>query len=155
MIKQPASMNKAWTPEEDQMLISLIKRQSDTVTISNVLGRTRASVMGRKHILGIKDRIKRSPKGTGKTIPLSFRKMEPRKSLNPIASKPVVKEKTLVYKILLIHRNMRRGDISEIAKKLGVTVGHISGVLNGSYENKTIIDLSYTYFLERNLREKI
>lgn len=155
MIKQPTSMNKPWTAEEDQMLISLIKRQSDTVTISNVLGRTRASVMNRKHILGIEDRIKRSPKGTGKTMPLSFRKMEPRKSLNPIASKPVVKEKTLVYKILLIHRNMRRGDISEIAKKLGVTVGHISGVLNGSYENKTIIDLSYTYFLERNLREKI
>jgi hypothetical protein len=88
-------------------------------------------------------------------MPLSFRKMEPKKSLNPIVSKPVVKEKTLVYKILFIHRNIRRGDVSDIAKKLGVTIGHISGVLNGSYENKTIIDLSYTYFLERNLREKI
>jgi hypothetical protein len=160
MIKQPSSMNKAWTQEEDQMLVSLIKRKADGVTISNVLGRTRASILNRKFVLGIEERIQRSPVGTGKTVPLSFRKTGSKKSLNPDASKPtvkepVVKEKTLVYKVLFIHRNMRRGDISEIAKKLGVTVGHVSAVLNGTYENKTIIDLAYTFFLERSSKERI
>lgn len=160
MVKQPSSMNKAWTKEEDQMLISLIQRKADTVTISNVLGRTRASVMNRKFNLGIKERIQRSPKGTGKNVPLSFRKMESKKSLNPEATKkvvkePVVKDKTIVYKVLFIHRNMRRGDVSEIAKKLGVTVGHVSAVLNGTYENKTIIDLAYTFFVERSNKERV
>jgi hypothetical protein len=160
MVKQPSSMNKAWTPEEDQMLVSLIKRQADGVTISNVLGRTRASIMNRKFVLGIEERMKKSPKGTGKNVPLSFRSNGVKKSLNPEASKktvsePVVKEKTIVYKILFIHRNMRRGDVSEIAKKLGVTVGHVSGVLNGNYENKTIIDLAYDFYIERLSNEMV
>jgi hypothetical protein len=164
-ISQPASMNKAWTPEEDQMLISLIKRGSDTVTISSILGRTRASIMNRKFNLGIEERIKRSPKGTGEKVPLSFRKIERGSSKKVEAPKakekakvkvnPTVKEKTTVYKALYIHRNMRRGDITEIAKRIGVAISHVSSVLNGTYENETILDLAYTFFIEREKREKV
>jgi hypothetical protein len=159
-ISQPSSMNQAWTLEEDQMLRNLIKRGADTVTISSVLGRTRASIMNRKFNLGIEERIKRSPKGTGEKVPLSFRKSE-RVSIQKVEAtktkeklQPSVKDKTIVFKTLYIHRNMRRGDITEIAKRLGVTIGHVSAILNGTYENKTILDLSYTFFVEREKFEK-
>lgn len=155
-ISQPASMNQAWTSEEDQMLANLIKRGADAVTISSILGRTRASIMSRKFNLGIEERIKRSPKGTGEKVPLSFRKREAIsiKKVEALKTIPVVKEKTIVYKTLFIHHNIRRGDITEIANRLGVTIGHVSSILNGTYENKTILDLAYTFFVEREKSEK-
>ena len=163
MEKQPASMNKGWTSEEDQLLIGLIKRNSDSATISSVLGRTRAAILNRKFVLGIEGRIKRSPNGINKVSPLSYRKkggnviykkLEPTKPTPKVGKKektspPTKGEKTQVYKAIYISKNIIRGDISEIAKQLGVSVGHVSAVLNGAYENKTILDLAYTFLLER------
>ena len=109
-----------------------------------------------------------APTGSGKTVMFTFmvsehikkggnviyKKLEPTKPTPKVGKKektspPTKGEKTQVYKAIYISKNIIRGDISEIAKQLGVSVGHVSAVLNGAYENKTILDLAYTFLLER------
>ena len=65
------SNNKTWTKNDDRMLKEMATSGSSTAQIAIALGRTKASVWGRKWGLGIKGRLA-SSKGTGIAAPTSL-----------------------------------------------------------------------------------
>ena len=65
------SNNKTWTKNDDRMLKEMATSGSSTAQIAIALGRTKASVWGRKWGLGIKGRLA-SSKGTGIAAPVSI-----------------------------------------------------------------------------------
>ena len=64
------SNNKVWSKNDDAILKEMASNGSSTAQIAIALGRTKASVWGRKYGLGIKKRLA-SSKGTGITAPVS------------------------------------------------------------------------------------
>ena len=65
------SNNKIWTAEEDATLRKMAEEKSTTAKIAKVLGRTKASIWGRKSILGIKTRLL-SSKGHNISVPTTL-----------------------------------------------------------------------------------
>jgi len=68
--EKPDFMNLRWSESDDQMLREMISRGTDGSTIAKALGRTRSAIFGRKLVLGVEGKIKRSPKGTA--TPLTY-----------------------------------------------------------------------------------
>ena len=67
---QAPSNNKVWSKNDDTILKEMASKGSSTAQIAVALGRTKASVWGRKWGLGIKGRLA-SSKGTGISAPLT------------------------------------------------------------------------------------
>jgi len=65
------SNNKIWTAEEDAILRKMAEEKSTTAKIAKALGRTKASIWGRKSILGIKTRLL-SSKGHNISVPTTL-----------------------------------------------------------------------------------
>lgn len=65
------SNNKLWTAKEDAILREMAEAKSPTAKIAMVLGRTKASIWGRKSILGIKPRLS-SSKGQNFSAPTTL-----------------------------------------------------------------------------------
>ena len=74
--KKPVNMeapsnNKMWTKDDINILQSLAAKGSSTAEIAKILGRTKASVWGRKSMMGIKGRLS-SSKGSGISAPTTI-----------------------------------------------------------------------------------
>jgi hypothetical protein len=65
------SNNKVWTAQEDAILTEMAQSKSTTAKIAMVLGRTKASIWGRKSMLGIKSRLS-SSKGQNISVPTTL-----------------------------------------------------------------------------------
>ena len=76
--EKPDFMNLRWSENDDQMLRDMIARGIDGSTIAKALGRTRSSIFGRKLVLGIEGKIKRSPKGTATPLTYGKRVLKPK-----------------------------------------------------------------------------
>jgi hypothetical protein len=83
---------KRWTADDDDQLKTMIKRGKNSEQIARSLGRTRASIMGRKSFLGIEDKM--TP-ARGSDMPYtSFARVERKKK----GATPIVVEKAPVLK---------------------------------------------------------
>lgn len=63
MKNKPDFLNLRWSKSDDNLLRELVERGENGNTIARILGRTRNSIFGRKHILGLGGTIKKTPKG--------------------------------------------------------------------------------------------
>jgi len=182
---KPDFLNLGWSKQDDQLLAEMIERGVDGTTLARSLGRTRASVFARKNTLGIKTRIKRTPRG--KADPLSYSKNGPRstegekttspapiKQVESVKAKPkkkVAKKKTepkqqaevksekgrLSQSAKLVHlnRRLRRGDVKKVSDKTGFTVGFVSAVLSGLSPNERVINTAYNMLRGRKTNEQM
>lgn len=88
--EKPDFMNLRWSENDDQMLRDMIARGIDGSTIAKALGRTRSSIFGRKLVLGIEGKIKRSPKGTATPLTYGTRVLKPKAAETPAPVAEVV-----------------------------------------------------------------
>lgn len=65
------SNNKVWSKDDLNILQSLAAKGSSTAEIAKILGRTKASIWGRKSMMGIKGRLS-SSKGSGISAPTTI-----------------------------------------------------------------------------------
>lgn len=92
---QAPSNNKVWSKNDDTILKEMASKGSSTAQIAVALGRTKASVWGRKWGLGIKGRLA-SSKGTGISAPLTVttKKRTSMGSNRSVSIKTTLKEKS-------------------------------------------------------------
>ncbi len=131
MKKKPDFMNLRWSANDDQMLRDMIARGIDGSTIAKALGRTRSSIFGRKLVLGIEGKIKRSPKGTATPLTYGTRVLKAKDAEAPapvaevvevpVVPTPEVKAKTKVKakaknKKEVTETKVEKGRLSQTAK---------------------------------------
>jgi hypothetical protein len=75
--EKPSFLHMRWSEADDNLLKELISKGCNATQISEVLGRTRSSIFGRKLVLGIPGKIKRT--GKGKASPLTWGERAKRK----------------------------------------------------------------------------
>jgi len=88
--EKPLLMNLRWSEADDKLLREMIEKGANATSISQTLGRTRASVYNRKLQLGIEKKITRTPKGM--SSPLTFGSKAARKKIEELAEAVVVVE---------------------------------------------------------------
>jgi hypothetical protein len=88
--KAPAQF-RPWTKVDDQKLKSLVINGKNSEEIATALGRTRASVMGRKSYLGIKQKM--AP-ARGSSMPYTAFAKEERGSSKPTPAPAIVEVST-------------------------------------------------------------
>lgn len=94
--EKPLLMNLRWSEADDKLLREMIAKGANATSISQTLGRTRASVYNRKLQLGIEGKITRTPKGM--SSPLTFATKASRKKVEEAPKVEIVVE-TKVEKI--------------------------------------------------------
>lgn len=94
--EKPLLMNLRWSEADDKLLREMIAKGANATSISQTLGRTRASVYNRKLQLGIEGKITRTPKGM--SSPLTFGTKSPRKKAEEAPKVEIVIE-TKVEKV--------------------------------------------------------
>ena len=115
------SNNALWTKKDDAILKEMASNKSTTAQIAIALGRTKASVWGRKSMLGIKGRLA-SSKGQNVIAPTTLtsnnrRKTEAMvtvKTKTKVSAEPRVVEKTNV--------SMDFATLSKLAKQTGAKI---------------------------------
>ena len=169
--EKPDFMNLRWSENDDKMLREMIERGVDGSTIATALGRTRSSIFGRKLVLGIEAKIKRSPKGTATPLTFGTRVLKPKVAeVQPVVEAPVqepVQETPTVEvkvekgrlsqtaKIAQINRRLRRGDVRKVAEKTGFTEGFVSTVLSGMFPNERIVNCAFNMVRGRKTNEQM
>jgi hypothetical protein len=118
------SNNKVWTKNDDSILKEMANNGSSTAQIAIALGRTKASVWGRKWGLGIKGRLA-SSKGTGIAAPISISSKKRREET-------LVKVKTQNIKTTIKEKSPKRSSVksegfdfnalSRLAKESGAKI---------------------------------
>lgn len=120
------SNNKTWTKNDDLILKEMATSGSSTAQIAIALGRTKASVWGRKWTLGIKGRLA-SSKGTGITAPVSIGTKKRReatvvnKSTGEVRIKTTLKEKS-PKRSALKSGDLNFQTLSRLAKESGAKI---------------------------------
>ena len=94
--EKPLLMNLRWSEADDKLLREMITKGANATSISQTLGRTRASVYNRKLQLGIEGKITRTPKGM--SSPLTFGTKSARKKVEEAPKVEIVVE-TKVEKV--------------------------------------------------------
>lgn len=115
------SNNALWTKKDDAILKEMASNKSTTAQIAIALGRTKASVWGRKSMLGIKGRLA-SSKGQNVIAPTTLtsnnrRKTEAMvtvKTKTKVSEEPRVVEKTNI--------SMDFATLSKLAKQTGAKI---------------------------------
>lgn len=115
------SNNALWTKKDDAILKEMASNKSTTAQIAIALGRTKASVWGRKSMLGIKGRLA-SSKGQNVIAPTTLtsnnrRKTEAMvtvKTKTKVSAEPRVVEKTNI--------SMDFATLSKLAKQTGAKI---------------------------------
>ena len=122
------SNNKVWTAQEDAILTEMAQSKSTTAKIAMVLGRTKASIWGRKSMLGIKSRLS-SSKGQNISVPttLSTKNRRPKSAMKPQQTHVVKVEaksaKTKMSKMGKISKmSSEFGMLSKLAKETGAKI---------------------------------
>jgi hypothetical protein len=112
------SNNKRWTAKDDQILRQMVKDKANTAQVAIVLGRTKASIWGRKSFLGLEERLS-SSKGKSVSAPTTLRSVE-RKNQDLKIQKPQVKrvERQLPNEL----KDLDLQDIARLAKKSGAKI---------------------------------
>lgn len=182
--EKPSFLHMRWSPADDALLKELIEKGSNASQISQALGRTRSSIFGRRIVLGIPSKIKRTEKG--QAIPLTWSKRStknpqdlPQKEIaavaenlggiptnpenlakpSPNSSLPDSKGKAnkVPYNVKLAQTNLRRrrGDIRKVAKMTGFSEGFVSTVVNGLQDNEKIMSVFYNMVRGRKTNESM
>ena len=183
--EKPSFLHMRWSPSDDNLLRELIEKGCNATQISEVLGRTRSAIFGRKIALGIPGKIKRT--GKGKATPLTWgvrskRKTEetPQMQFPPIVEETVAevpasaekatkskvkaapsegkgKTNKIPYNVKLAQTNLRRrrGDIRKVAKMTGFSEGFVSTVVNGLQDNEKIMSVFYNMVRGRKTNESM
>ena len=115
------SNNALWTKKDDAILKEMASNKSTTAQIAIALGRTKASVWGRKSALGIKGRLA-SSKGQNVIAPTTLTSNNRRsietavrvKTKTKVSAEPRVIEKTNV--------SMDFATLSKLAKQTGAKI---------------------------------
>jgi hypothetical protein len=113
------SNNALWTKKDDAMLKEMASNKSTTAQIAIALGRTKASVWGRKSMLGIKARLS-SSKGQNVFAPTTLGTKKRSASATPVTkvaktvSEPKVVEQTNI--------SMDFATLSRLAKESGAKI---------------------------------
>lgn len=115
------SNNALWTKKDDAILKEMASNKSTTAQIAIALGRTKASVWGRKNALGIKGRLA-SSKGQGVIAPTTLgtknrKKVEASvqlKTKTKVSAEPRVVEKT--------EAQLDFATLSKLAKQTGAKI---------------------------------
>ena len=115
------SNNALWTKKDDAILKEMASNKSTTAQIAIALGRTKASVWGRKSALGIKGRLA-SSKGQNVIAPTTLTSNNRRsietavrvKTKTKVSAEPRVVEKTNV--------SMDFATLSKLAKQTGAKI---------------------------------
>ena len=122
------SNNKVWTAQEDAILTEMAQSKSTPAKIAMVLGRTKASIWGRKSMLGIKSRLS-SSKGQNISVPttLSTKNRRPKSAMQPQQTNVVKVEakaaKTKMSKMSKISKmSSEFGMLSKLAKETGAKI---------------------------------
>lgn len=164
----PNFHHRAWTPDDDITLRSLLERGNDGETIAKILGRTRASIITRRSFLGNLPRMKRSPNGTAAPFSLHTRNHQRPAPVAPevqpsapqvsgkkmpkvaVASPaPVAKsyyqqaQESYTSKLVFGVKRLKRGDITKISHQLKMTKPKVSQILAGMGESEAVVDLLY------------
>jgi len=112
------SNHKVWTKQDDSILKEMVQKRATSAQIAIALGRTKASVWGRKYTLGLKGRLS-SSKGKGIFAPTTISE----KNRKGFIDSGAIKEKVEVKKI---HDHeiltMDLATISKIAKRSGAKI---------------------------------
>lgn len=115
------SNNALWTKKDDALLKEMASNRSTTAQIAIALGRTKASVWGRKSILGIKGRLASSkgqtvfaPTTLGTKNRKSTEAMVTVKTKTKVSEEPRVVEKTNI--------SMDFATLSRLAKESGAKI---------------------------------
>jgi hypothetical protein len=115
------SNNSLWTKKDDALLKEMASNKSTTAQIAIALGRTKASVWGRKSMLGIKGRLA-SSKGQNVIAPTTLtsnvrrntESMVTAKAKTKVSAEPRVVEKTNI--------SMDFATLSRLAKESGAKI---------------------------------
>jgi hypothetical protein len=113
------SNNALWTKKDDAMLKEMASNKSTTDQIAVALGRTKASVWGRKSILGIKGRLA-SSKGQSVFAPTTLGTKNRNTSATPVTKVvKTVREAKVVEKTNI---SMDFATLSKLAKESGAKI---------------------------------
>jgi hypothetical protein len=166
----PNYHHRAWTPEDDITLRSLLERGNDGETISKILGRTRASIITRRSLLGNLPRMKRSPNGTAAPFSLHTRnhqrpapvarEVQPKTPAPRVSGVKMAKvavaspapadksyyqqaQESYTFKLVFGVKRLKRGDITKISLQLKMTKSKVSQILAGMGKSEAVVDLLY------------
>jgi hypothetical protein len=113
------SNNALWTKKDDAILKEMASNKSTTAQIAIALGRTKASVWGRKSILGIKGRLA-SSKGQSVFAPTTLGTKNRNTSATPVTKVvKTVREAKVVEKTNI---SMDFATLSKLAKESGAKI---------------------------------
>jgi hypothetical protein len=118
------SNNALWTKKDDSILKEMASNKSTTSQIAVALGRTKASVWGRKSMLGIKGRLS-SSKGQDVTAPTTLSTKNRRNSGTMVtAKKPMAQIKQISEAQVVQQTNisMDFASLSKLAKQTGAKI---------------------------------
>jgi hypothetical protein len=119
------SNNKVWTAQEDAILTEMAQSKSTTAKIAMVLGRTKASIWGRKSMLGIKSRLS-SSKGQNISVPttLTTKNRRPKAAMdNPQTNVVKVGAKAAKMKMPKMGKTAKMSAEFEMLSKLAKQTG--------------------------------
>ncbi len=118
------SNNALWTKKDDSILKEMASNKSTTSQIAVALGRTKASVWGRKSMLGIKGRLS-SSKGQGVTAPTTLSTKNRRNSGAMVTAKkpmPQIKQISEAQVVQQTNISMDFASLSNLAKQTGAKI---------------------------------
>lgn len=113
------SNNALWTKKDDAMLKEMASNKSTTAQIAIALGRTKASVWGRKSMLGIKARLS-SSKGQNVFAPTTLSTKKRSASATPVTK--VVKTVREAKVVEQANISMDFATLSRLAKESGAKI---------------------------------
>lgn len=118
------SNNAVWTKKDDAILNEMASNKSTTAQIAIALGRTKASIWGRKSMLGIKGRLS-SSKGQNVFAPTTLGTKTRRESGSMVQTKKSTKSPKYVSEPRVVEQtniSMDFASLSKLAKQTGAKI---------------------------------
>lgn len=115
------SNNALWTKKDDAILKEMASNKSTTAQIAIALGRTKASVWGRKSMLGIKGRLA-SSKGQNVIAPTTLTSNNRRKTEAMVTVKTKTKVSAEPRVVKKTNISMDFDTLSKLAKQTGAKI---------------------------------
>jgi hypothetical protein len=118
------SNNAVWTKKDDAILNDMASNKSTTAQIAIALGRTKASIWGRKSMLGIKGRLS-SSKGQNVFAPTTLGTKKRGASKSMVQPKKATKSTETVSEPRVVEQtniSMDFASLSKLAKQTGAKI---------------------------------
>lgn len=113
------SNNRRWNRKDDQILRQMVKEKATTSEVALALGRTKASVWGRKSSLGLGGRLASSKGKPGISAPTTLGTKTRTQTSAKIQEKPVETKKSQIPSGM---ENLDLATISQLAKRSGAKI---------------------------------